>query len=316
MTHPPLGYISVSMGPVATYLRAMRPQFFPAVVVPIVFGTSYGWYREGVFHLELFVLSLVAGILYHGGLNLLNDYFDHLGGTDDMNPNPLTPYAGGSRVIQDGLIPPRRLLIFSITLLVAGSTVGLYLTSMRGAGLFLIGVVGLFLGIFYSAPPLKLASRGLGEVVVALNFGVLTVGGSYLVQTGRLTAEAIVVSLPIAFLVVAILYINEFPDYAADSRCGKRNLVVRIGPSRGRWGLLIITALSHASLVFSVAMGYMPALSLLALLTLPVSIRASLGLIENYDKPYGLLPSIKSTISAHFLTGMLLIIAQLFSTPA
>ncbi len=304
------------MSPLLTYFLAMRPQFFPAVVVPIVFGTSYAWYREGVFHTELFVLSLVAGVLYHGGLNLLNDYFDHIGGTDDINPTPLTPYAGGSRVIQNGTISPRRLLLFSVVLLAAGSLVGLYLAYIRGVELFVIGLVGLLLGVFYSAPPLKLASRGLGEVVVGLNFGVLTVGGSYLVQTGHLPVDALIVSLPIAFMVVAILYINEFPDYVADSRTGKRNLVVRMGPLAGRWGLFVILTLAYVSLAVSVIVGFLPPLSLVALLTVPLSMKAAFGLLMNYNKPRGLLPFIKSTISVHLLTGILLITAQILSTLA
>ncbi len=299
------------MGRVFTYLFAMRPQFFPAVVIPIVFGTSYAWYREGVFHPWLLALSLLAGILYHGGLNLLNDYFDHLNRTDDVNPHPLTPFAGGSRVIQDGLISAGGVLAFSAGLLVAGSVVGLYLTYIRGVRLLIVGAVGLLLGVFYSAPPLKFASRGLGELVVALNFGVLTVTGSYLVQTGYISIEAMVVSLPIAFLVVAILYVNEFPDYTADRTCGKRNMVVRIGLWRGRWGLFVLTALSYASLVFCVVMGYLPALSLVALATLPLSVRASLGLMKNYNRPRKLLPAIRSTISAHFSTGILLLFSTL-----
>ena len=302
------------MATLKDYIMATRPQFFPAVIVPIVLGTSYGWYKDGMFDPALFVLSLTAGILYHGGLNLLNDYFDHLYGTDAINPTPLTPYAGGSRVIQRGLIPAGRVLAFSVVLLVAGSVIGLWLAYIRGAGILIIGVTGLLLGIFYSAPPLRLASRGLGEVVVGLNFGVLTVGGSYMVQTGNLGLDALFISLPVAFMVVAILYVNEFPDYIADSRSGKRNLVVRLGPESGRWGLFVISTLAYVSLVLAVIVGFLPPLSLTGLLSLPLSARAAFGLVENYNKPRGLLPHIKATISAHLATGLLIIGSQLFYT--
>src|SRR3989304_7606755 len=108
-----------------------------------------------------------------------------------------------------------------IALLMLGSVMGLYLVYERGMILLLVGIAGLFSGYYYSAPPLFLVGKGVGELLVGINFGLLSVVGSYYVQIQGVSLAAVCASLPLSFLIAAILYINEFPDYDADRTVGK-----------------------------------------------------------------------------------------------
>lgn len=296
-----------------TYFLSTRPQFLPAVLIPVGLGASTAWLNTGMFSFAKLALSLVAAACYHSGMNVLNDYFDYRNGTDNINRNALTPFTGGSRFIQNGGMTPNETLALGALLIAAGSAIGIYLALETGWGLALIGLAGLLSGVFYSAPPIFLVGRGLGEITVGLNFGLLTVMGSYMVQSGRVDAAAVIVSLPVAFLIAALLYINEFPDFEADRDSGKRTLVVRLGPGRARYFFIVFLAGAYLSVIIGAASGYLPPMSLLSLVSAAFAARAWAGLIRNYGKGAALLPSIKSVIAAHMSCGVLLMAAQLLS---
>ncbi len=293
------------------FFLSTRPQFFPAVIIGVLLGTSVAWRASGRLHLTLFILTLIAAVFYHAGMNVINDYFDCTNNTDNINRSGLTPFTGGSRFIQNGLITPEETLIFGLLLLSAGSLIGFYLAYKVRLLLLLLGAVGLFSGVFYSAPPIFLAGRGLGEITIGINFGVLTVLGSYLVQAGKLSSEAFLASLPISFLIAGLLYINEFPDFEADKMAGKRNLVVRLGLKKGRWGIFFIIAGAYSNILAGVILGVIPRASLTALFSMFFSISAARGLMKNYNGGKALLPSIKSIILAHLSTGVLQVMANL-----
>lgn len=283
---------------------ATRPQFFPAVAVPVALGAAVAWHEEGSFDPLVFALTLAAAVCLHGGMNALNDYFDFRNGADALNRTPLRPFSGGSRLIQDGLVAPGQMRALGATLVAAGSLAGVYLAWAATPLLLVVGAAGLLLGYFYSAPPVSLASRGLGEAAAGLSFGLLMVVGSCMAQTSAPSLAAAVASLPVSFLIAGLLFINEFPDHEPDRDAGKRNLVVRLGPSRARYGLAAIVAAAFASLIAGAASGVLPALSLAALAGVPPALMAATGLVRNYDKGPSLVPSIKSVILAHTATGL------------
>jgi len=291
------------------YLLSARPGFFPAIVLPVLLGTSYAWKKEALFNPFFFTLTLSAALLYHAGMNVINDFFDYQNGTDNINKTPLSPFTGGSRMIQKGLMTPEKTLMFAIFLIFSGSAIGLYLSFLTGPLLLFFGAFGLFTGFFYSSPPLFLSGRSLGELFVGINFGLLPVAGSYFVQTGRVDFEVFFVSLPLSFLIAGLLYINEFPDLEADRSSNKKNLAVRLGAERGRFVFPLIEALAYLSLITGVVLGYMPGFSLLALFPAYSAVRASGGIIRNYGKADTLLPSIKSAVFAHFATGLILVLS-------
>ncbi len=227
----------------SVWIKALRAPFFTASIVPVFLGTTVAYAFNNVFNPAYFILTLIGVVLLHAGGNMLNDYFDYISGADINNETP-TPFSGGSRVLVDGLLKPESILQASILSIALGLGIGGFLAYKLGVPIIVLGVFGVLCSIVYSAPPFKLAYRGLGEFIVGLAFGPLIVFGSYYVQTGAVSIAPIFASLPIAFLIAAVLYINEFPDYEADKKAGKNQLVVLLGLKNAVMGYgLIITSL-------------------------------------------------------------------------
>ncbi|HIE00041.1 MAG TPA: 1,4-dihydroxy-2-naphthoate octaprenyltransferase [Thiotrichaceae bacterium] len=295
-----------------TWIKATRPQFFTVIILPILLGTAIANHLQGVFLPLYFALSLLAGILTHAAINVLNDYFDHLNKTDDLNHTPLTPFAGGSRMIQKGILTPTETYRFGMLLLIIAISIGLFLVWARGLPLLWIGLIGVLSGYFYSAPPFSFHSRGLGEILVGLNFGVLAVLGAYYVQIQSLSLIAVIAALPLAVLVTAILYLNEFPDYAADKEAGKKTLVVRLGQIQARPIYALLIGFSFIAVILGVISNTLPGLSLISLLALPLGIFAIKTLYVAYDQSTALIPAIKNTIMLHTVVSVLLIFAFVY----
>ena len=299
------------MSKIRTYFLSTRPQFLPAIALPVAVGASFAYRATGRFSLLFFSVSLVAALFYHAGMNLINDYFDFKNGTDNINTGALTPFTGGGRFIQKGLLSPGRVLFFGAVLVTLGSLAGLYLAYETTPLLLAIGGTGLFLGYSYSAPPLSLASRGLGELTVGVCFGLLTVLGSYVVQAGELSAVPLFASLPVSFLITALLYVNEFPDREADEKSGKLTLVVRLGKQKARYGVVLLAAGAYGSLVAAVALGFLPAGSLITLLSALPAAKSAFGVFKDPEGGPSTVPYIKSIILADLSAGALLTVSGL-----
>jgi 1,4-dihydroxy-2-naphthoate octaprenyltransferase len=293
------------------WLEEVRAPFFTATIVPVVLGTAIAWGRTGAFHGGVFLLTLLAGLGLHAGTNVINDYFDHRSGNDEINVEFLHPFTGGSRMIQKGLLQPQEVLRGALTFFALGSLVGLYLTYTRGPVVLVLGLIGLFSGFFYTAPPITLARWGIGELIVGVNFGLLMTLGSYYVQTRSLAWEPVVASIPVTLLIAGVLYINEFQDAPADQAVGKTHLVVRLGRQRAVIGYEIMMAATYLSIVLGVLTRWITPFALLGLLTLPIALQAVRTARVHYDEYLHLAPANAGTIMTHLLTGLLLSVGYL-----
>lgn len=289
-----------------TFFLTTRLPFLTATIVPVALGGAVAAHH-GRFAWGWFLLALLGGVLIHLGLNMANDLFDDASGADEANVTP-TPFSGGSRVIQYGLVSRRAVITATVACYAAGVGLGFALAAARGAGLLVIGAVGVFISLAYSAPPLKLVHRGVGEVVTALGFGPVTTLGTYYVCAQRFSAEALYASLPVAVLIALILYVNEVPDRAGDAAVGKRTLPVRWDKHRVVTGYAIGAALAYVLIVAGVVSGVMPAWTVLALVTVPMARSVYRGLKRHYDRPYDLMPAMQTNIGLHLVAGVLLVL--------
>ena len=292
-----------------TFFLTTRLPFLTATIVPVALGGAVAA-RDDRFGWGWFLLALLGGILIHLGLNMANDLFDDASGADEANVTP-TPFSGGSRVIQYGLVSRRAVVIASVACYATAIALGLGLAAARGSGLLLIGAVGVFLSLAYSAPPLQLVHRGVGEVVTALGFGPVTTLGTYYVCAQRFSAEAVYVSLPVAVLIALILYVNEIPDRAGDAAVGKRTLPVRWPRQRVVTGYAVGVVLAYVLIVAGVLAGITPVWTLVALLTIPMARMVHRGLVASYDRPYELMPAMQTNIGLHLVTGLLLLVGYI-----
>ncbi len=288
------------------WIKAMRAPFFTATIIPVLFGYLFAWHDTSIFIWQRFLLTLFGAIFIHAGTNLANDYFDHLAGCDEANPTP-TPFSGGSRVIQNGQIPPRKILYASLIFFILGSGVGLYLNYVCGKNVILIlGVIGVFLGFFYSARPFKIGYGSFGELATGIGFGPLMVMGAYYVGAQALSLKIFLVSVPIGILIALVLYINEFPDYAGDKTAGKRTLVVVLGKKNAVILYHLLLAGLYAVIIGLILAKFLPYFCLGAIFSLPIAFRAFNISRNNYEKVHELLPVNAATIGLHSIIGLLL----------
>ena len=208
-----------------------------ANLLPFLLGTTVAFWESGRIDWAVFAVALLALFLLTDGTYISNEYFDYendrlnlarIGGADAVGVTT----TGGTRVLVKGLIPRRHALIAAVTAFLLAIPVGLYLQFGLGTGPLTIplGLLGLFIGWFYTAPPVRACYRGLGELFIAVGQGIVIFGASY-VQRGS-SALPLLVSLPWFIALPALKIIREFPDYEADRATDKRGLTLRFGRER------------------------------------------------------------------------------------
>ncbi len=305
----PVYRVSERMSKLKFWLQELRLPFMTATIPPAILGSFVAWKMTGEIDLLLLALTAVALFLVHAGTNVVNDYFDHVSGCDEMNVRFVRPFGGGSRLIQKGLLSPKEVYFGALLFFGCGAPIGVYLAYVSGWGLLLIGAIGVISGFFYVEPRLNLASRGIGEFLVGLNCGVLIVLGGFFVQTGSIALEPIVVGLPLAILIAAVLWINEFQDMEADAAVGKRHLVSRLGRKRAVVVYYYLLAFAYASVLSGIAFGMLPIESLVVFVTIPIAVRAGTVAMRHYDDTLPLAPANAGTIMIHLVFVIVLIFA-------
>lgn len=291
------------------WLMEVRAPFFTATIVPIILGSVIAFNMTQSFNWTYFLLALIGGIFLHAGANVINDYFDHLSRNDEINKEFVRPFTGGSRLIQENLLTPKEVLIEALICLFLGSLIGLYLSYKLGWVILVIGIFGVLSATFYVFPEINLVGLGIGEALIGINFGILMTFGAFYVQAVKFSWVPIIASLPVALLITAVLYINEFQDANADKTVGKNHLVVRLGKKQAVTYYILILLLTYFIVVVGVVTDTLPPISLIALLTLPLAFKSIKIAQAHYDDSIKLVPANASTIMNHLFTGLLLIIS-------
>lgn len=287
------------------WVVATRAPFFTASIIPALVGAALAE-REGVFKIWSLLYALVIVTFEHAGSNLINDYFD-AEGSDLINRTP-TMFSGGSRCIQKGILAKDTclkgsLLCYSISFLLAT-----YLSILREQPLILIlSIIGAALGVSYSVSWISGMGRGWGELAVGLAFGPLAVLGSYLLQTNAIAWKGFLAGVPVGFLIMGVLVLNQIPDYQADRDAGKRNWTVRAGGERRAvWVYLAIVTAAYLTVLTGILGGVFPERVLFAYSTIPLAIWISLK-SWHYEGPVAeLVPVLAGNIGLHCLTGLLI----------
>tara|TARA_Y100001970_G_scaffold282377_1_gene395086 strand:+ start:160 stop:1443 length:1284 start_codon:yes stop_codon:yes gene_type:complete len=305
------------MTQIFTWVVIMRLPFLSATIMPILVGAAVAKFMGYSVDWLWLGLTLLGGSFLHIGTNTSNDYFDHLSGTDDLNYNYSNKgLNGGSRGIQMGLISPEGVRNLTIVVFGLSVLVGIPLIQKAGMPVLWLGLIGFLSGLFYTAPPFRFASRkGLGELLIGLNFGPLMVAGSTLIQTGQLLPEAFLAGIPLGLLIAAVVYINEFPDHDSDKATGKNTLIVVFGPEKARVGYVALVSGAFLSIVLLVLNGTFPSLILMTFLASYFGFTSIQTLYKYYNNRL-LEPANWGTIIMHSATGLLLFIGLWLGAPS
>jgi len=228
------------------WLEAARPRTLPAAIVPVAVGTACVA-AVGKVAWAPALAALAGSLAIQIGTNFANDVFDAERGAD--GPDRIGP----TRAVSAGLISARSMKRAMVLAFAIAAAFGLYLTTVGGWPIVVVGILSIVSGIAYTGGPYPLGYHGLGDVFVMVFFGIVAVCGTAFVQLGHVPHLAVLAALPVGALATAILVVNNLRDRTTDARAGKRTLAVRLG-RRGALveyiGLLAIAFAIPAALAF------------------------------------------------------------------
>lgn len=283
-------------------LQAIRPSFLILTPVCVFLGLSTSLTIESSMNLSLFFIILIGAISAHISVNTLNEYYDFKSGLDLKTKR--TPFSGGSGALPN--YPEMAGLIFIIGLVSLFVTIiiGIYLFLEHAMQILSIGIVGVALIITYTQwlnrfPFLCLIAPGLG-------FGVLMVVGTHVILKGEHSQLPWLISLIPFFLINNLLLLNQYPDVKADASVGRNTFPIAFGIKKSNFVYAVFMLAAYSLILFYIVKGYIPILSIIALLPLVFSLFALIGAVKHASKTGDFPQYMGANVAAAILTPLLL----------
>src|SRR5581483_2394778 len=288
------------------WVKTSRPFTLMATLSPVLVGTAVAYY-EGAFQLVTFLVTLFSCLFLQIGTNYFNEYFDHRYGLDHAGS------LGAMTVIFRHEMTAGQVLAGGITSFVIATLLGIVLIFQVGPAIILFGLAGMVIAYFYSARPFKFASRGLGDILVYIAMGFLMTWGSYYVQIHHWSWQAFAASVPVGFLVTAILNMNNVRDYQDDQAVNKKTLPVRFGLKFGqRYHAVLLMGSYVAATIFALS-GILPLYALAVWLTFPLAFSNMRSVLTATDRK-AFIVGIKRTSLLHLQFSVVLSLAIVVAT--
>ncbi len=304
-------YGAAGISAARVWLRALRLHFVLPSILPALLGGVMAWAAGHPLNGLHFALVVIGVTVNHFGLNLVDDVLDYRHTVDLQAGGEKNFFTGGSGVLPEGLLKERQMLTAATLFFAATAVIGIYLAWTCGWPVLVFGIFGMACSIFYTAPPIRFGYRGFGELGLLVNFGPVILLGSYYVQARMPAFEPLVASLVPGLLMASMIVINEIPDYDADRRGGKWNLVARFGRKTGALLYGAGLASAYGILVFSAVAGVLSPFVLLGLVSLPFAFRSLSVLRRHLNDPLAMAPANLAMIKVHALTVAAMVIAYL-----
>lgn len=291
---------------VGAVVRSMRFPFLILSPVCVFLGASTAQINRD--NLGLLALALLGALLAHAGVNMLNEYLDFRSGLDLMTRR--TPFSGGSGALPDMPEAAPAVRFSGGISLSAVVAIGLFLAWKCGATILPIGLAGLALIVLYTDrinrhPWLCLIAPGSG-------FGLLMVAGTHCVLSGGTALYPWIVGAIPFFLINNLLLLNQYPDIQADARAQRRHLPIVAGIAASNFLYAVFALMAVIAIATGAWSGYFPALSLIALLPMPLAFVAWRGAVVHRENignhPGYLAANVAVAILAPLLLGISLVL--------
>lgn len=279
------------------WIIGARPRTLPAAVAPVAVATALAASDASALPA---LLALLVSLALQIGVNYANDYSDGIRGTDSDRVGP-------TRITASGLATPASVKRAAFISFALAAVAGLALASMTSWWLIAVGLAAILAAWGYTGGKNPYGYIGLGELFVFIFFGVIATVGTYFVQTEEITADSLLISIPMGTFACALLAINNIRDRALDAPAGKKTLAVRLGDRKARGFFALLIALGYAA-----TLALMNPWALLTLLTLPIAIslvRGVLGQAQGRE----LIPFLAKTGQLQLLFSILLSLALVLS---
>ncbi|AEH46716.1 1,4-dihydroxy-2-naphthoate polyprenyltransferase [Parageobacillus thermoglucosidasius] len=285
--------------------RLTRPHTLTAAFVPVCIGTALAFHETNI-RVSLFIAMLVASLLIQAATNMFNEYYDFKRGLD----SPESVGIGGA-IVREG-VHPKTVLNLAIAFFAIATLIGVYICMNSSWWLALIGSICMAAGYFYTGGPIPIAYTPFGELAAGFFMGLLIILISFFIQTGEVTKTAILISVPIAILVGAILLANNIRDFDGDKKNGRKTLAILVGRHNA---IRILAGMFAVSFVWMIGLAFFHLVSfwtLLVFFSVPKAIAAAKGFIGK-TKPIEMMPAMKATAQTNTQFGFLLAIGLLIS---
>jgi 1,4-dihydroxy-2-naphthoate octaprenyltransferase len=275
-------------------LRLVRYRFFLyAGLFPYFLGAAWAARMTGHVDPAVFFTGLAGIALSVVGVEAFNEYFDARMGTDRVfNPDDLPPMTVW-------------VLILGVAGFAGALATGIYLTRAAGWPILVFAGLGGLAAVFYVAPPVRWAYRGLGETAIGLSYGPWMVLGSLYLHARVLDWGALLASLVPGLLIAALAVVNAIPDFHQDRLVGKRNLVVRVGRQRAVWLYAAMSLAAFGVIAAGAFAGLFPRTVLVCFLALPLLIGSARSGARFYRTPRLFTPAIRQIVACYVVTVLL-----------
>jgi 1,4-dihydroxy-2-naphthoate polyprenyltransferase len=285
--------------------RLTRRHTLTAAFVPVSIGTALAFHETNI-RISLFIAMLVASLFIQAATNMFNEYYDFKRGLD----SPESVGIGGA-IVREG-IHPKAVLYLAIFLFAIAMLIGVYICVNSSWWLALIGSICMAAGYFYTGGPVPIAYTPFGELAAGFFMGLVIILISFFIQTGEVTKTAILISVPIAILVGAILLANNIRDLDGDKENGRKTLAILVGRNNAIRILAGMFAISFIWMIGLVIFHLVSVWTLLVFFSMPKAITATKGFIGK-TKPIEMMPAMKATAQTNTQFGFLLAIGLLIS---
>ena len=289
----------------AVWLRVIRVRFLLASIIAVSVGLAINWRQNSTVDPLDAILTFAGVLALHVSVDLLNDYWDYKRGIDTATKR--TKMSGGTGVLPEGLLKPSTVYRAGIGSLILGSVIGFYFVLTDGIIIAVILSFAILSIYFYST---KIVDSGLAEFFVAVK-GTMIVLGTFFIQSNQITLESILAGIVVGVLSSLVLFIASFPDHDADKSKGRKTLVITVGKKNAASLFWIFPTISYSLIILGISIGIFPILSFITLFSIPLVIKAGLGLKKNFNSVDELVPFMSSTLMFSRITGALFVLSFL-----
>ncbi len=294
-----------SVSKFGAWVIAARPKTLPAAVGPVLVGAAAA-YRDGYVKIFVTLLALLGAVSLQILSNFANDYFDFIKGIDNEKR------VGPTRALQAGLLSKKEMQVGILMNIIVSGLIGLYLIYVGGWPILAIGVCSIIFAILYSGGPYPLSTLGLGDLFVFVFFGLIAVPGTYYVISGTIPQMVFLLSVPVGFLITAILVVNNYRDYDLDLEAGKKTFSHLLGKTGTRYYYAFLVFSPFLVPIYLLIHEKFSAIILLPLIALPLAIKLVHELWNEQELPR-LNPTLAGTARLSLIYGILLSIGLIFS---
>ncbi|WP_246941554.1 1,4-dihydroxy-2-naphthoate polyprenyltransferase [Bacillus pinisoli] len=282
-----------------------RPHTLTAAFVPVFIGTALALPYTKI-DLPMFIMMLFACLIIQAATNMINEYYDFKRGLDHEGSVGI-----GGAIVREG-VKPQTVLRLAFILFGVATLIGIYICMQSSWWLAVIGMICMAAGYFYTGGPVPIAYTPFGEVVAGLFMGNIIILLSYYVQTGTVSVESILVSMPISILVGAILLANNIRDLDGDKENGRKTLAIIVGRKNAIKVLAGMFIVSYLWVIALILVNMASPWLLLVLLSIPKPIQATKGFIGK-TIPIQMMPAMKATAQTNTIFGLLVSIGLILA---